>query len=789
MRFTTRIIESEQQNLWLWIPVFFGAGVVFYFLNSENFLAQKNFLLALFCFCALLFYLNRNSFRSLIFIACATFLLGGFYGIFYENIFLNQTKISGKIYVDVVGKVESVKKFYNPVNQLEGANLVISELAMYKPKFEVKKKKEKKVKKKKTAKKKQKKPSTLSSSRKRQYKTTSSDLAETLDPRLRGDDTEKFIKQRKKIEKDFVNLPGYADIDRKFLDFSKNNYQQIKWLEANGHEVFPNPPQKISVNVVKNFSAISVNDKIAFRALLQPPNRKEFADDFDYEINAKMKKIGAYGFAIGEAHILENTAISSFESYFLNLREKIRTRISQNLNGDEKEIALAFLIGDQNGISKEMMQKIRFSGLAHLLSISGFHLSLAGAIFFVSSRFLLSRSQYLALNFDLKKIAAFLAIFGAYFYLKIASSPIPAQRAFLMILFIFLALVFSEKINSRRAIIACALFLILYNPYIIFSISFQLSFIAVLTLGVFHDEIKLDFLPKILRYFCAMILLSIFIQITTAPILMHSFRNLAPLGFAANLAAIPLTSFIIMPLGFLALFLMPFQLEHFALLGMNEGILLLEKIINFIASFDFSKSLSPHLPSSGLVIAVIGILWFLLLQSRARFFGIAIFCAAFLTIFFTQKPILIFEKEQKFFVLYNQEGLFFSKDLKPSKQRQKWLDRFDEKDFKTLKSCGEKTCELKVEGKKILVVLKREKISKLCKNNYDLAINMTAKYEMPRCAKAKVVIDNLDFFERGTIEIFKEVAAPRVARLRAKSGDPNEIRTRISTVKGWHPNH
>lgn len=726
MRSPSRLFETEQQNLWLWIPVLFGAGAVFYFLNFESFLAQKNFLLALLLFSALFSYLNHNSRRSLIFIACTTFLLGGFYGIFYEKYFLNYTKVTGKIYVDVVGKVAAKKNFINPINQLEGANLVVSELELSKPKIWKKKKTKKVKKKKKTAKKKY-----------RAHKT----------PKKQP----KKISQSK-LEKTFLNLPGYNDIDRKFLDLSKNNYQQVNWREINGRELFPNPPPKISVNLVKDISAISVNDKIAFRALLQPPDSKEFPDDFDFSLDAKAKKIGAYGFIIGEAQILKKAEISSLESWFLNLREEVRKKISAKLKGDEKSIALAFLIGDQNEISKELMQKIRLSGLAHLLSISGFHLSLAGAIFFISSRFILSRSEFLALNFDLKKASAFLAIFSTYFYLKLAASPLPAQRAFLMVLFIFLALLFSEKINSKRAILACALLLILYNPFIIFSISFQLSFISVLALGVFYEEIKLEFLPKILRYFFATILLSIFIQLITLPFLMHSFRNMALLGFIANVAAIPLTSFIIMPLGFLALFLMPLNLENYALLGMNYGILLLKKIIDFVAVLDLSNLTSPHLPSLGLVISSIGILCFLLFQSHLRYGGILIFLGGFLTIFFAEKPSLIIDQNQKFFALYDKEnGLVFSEKLKPSKQRQKWIERFDEKNFKSL-NCDKKICETEFRGKKILAVLQREKISRICKSNYDIAINLTAKYELPDCVKARRKFDNADFLEGGVIE-------------------------------------
>ena len=228
------------------------------------------------------------------------------------------------------------------------------------------------------------------------------------------------------------------------------------------------------------------------------------------------------------------------------------------------------------------MSDIRNSGLAHLLSISGFHLALASAIFFVSTRFILSRSTFLILNFDIKKAAAIAAIFGTYFYLKIAASPMPAQRAFIMVLLVLIALFAGQKINSKRAIMTAVLALILYNPLAVFNISFQLSFAAILVLGSFYEVMPRlrsnNLFLKAVCYFIEIILVSIIIQIATTPFLMHSFQTFSLLGFIANILAIPLTSFFVMPLGFLALFLMPLNLEKYALTLMGKGILLIEKI-------------------------------------------------------------------------------------------------------------------------------------------------------------------------------------------------------------------
>ncbi|NBV06932.1 MAG: ComEC/Rec2 family competence protein [Proteobacteria bacterium] len=531
-------------------------------------------------------------------------------------------------------------------------------------------------------------------------------------------------------------------------------------MKIKDRDVFPNPPPKISLNIIKNFSNLKVNDVIAFRAMLQPPKAKEFPDDFDFNFDAKFKKIGAYGFVIGEAKIMREAEISRFEDWFLFLREKIRSKISTVISGDEAAMISAFLIGDQNQISKDMMSKIRNSGLAHLLSISGFHLSLASAICFVVTRFILSRREYLALHFDLKKIAAIAAIFGTYFYLKIAASPLPAQRAFVMVILVLIALFVGEKINSKRAVMTAAFALILLNPYAVFNISFQLTFTAILILVSCENLKKSDqdenFLWRFLRYFWQIILISILIQIATAPFLIRSFQNVTLLGFVANILAIPLASFVVMPLGFLALFLMIFGAEKYCLILMSKAVFLIEKIAVFVADLNFSSVASPAISSFGIVLAIIGLLLICLTQSRLRFLGVTLFLLSFSTAFINQKPDILFEGRQKFFAINGKDGLVFSKNLRPSKQREHWMKKFGEVKFKSLKNnpqkeifCDEAKCLIK-KNQKILVLLKRNKTSEICQNDFDVIVNLTSKYKLPECiTESKIKIDNINFYQKG----------------------------------------
>lgn len=738
----------------LWLPVLFGCGIIFYVNFSSGFLGNITPVSAVFFVSIFLGYLNRNSWRFLVFMAATLFFCGSFYTFFYEKIFITPHQIHGKIYVDGVGKISEIKKFYNQINHVEGLNLLISEPVVQQANST------KKIEKK---------------SQKKQKLLAEKDAKTSQKPQKSA-----YEKRRKTIEKNFVNVADFQEMDRRFLD-ARNRYNADLKAEKKSLNL-----KKIWVTTNKNFTDFSVGDVVSLRMLLQPPRRPEFAGDFDPQLDAKIKKIFAHGFVAGEITTLEKARVSSLDDWFNLLRHKVRNRISHHLADDNATIAAAFLIGDQSSISKATADKIRLAGLSHLLSISGFHLALAGAILFALARFLLSRSEYLALHFDLKKIAAIFAIAATFFYLKLAGSPIPAQRAFVMILLASGALFVNEKINAKRALLTALLALLLLNPYAIFSLSLQLSFVAILVLISVHDEIftatttiktryvLLNFLRKFWRYFYGIILASLLIQLASLPFLMKSFRELALLGFVANIMAIPLTSFVIMPLGFLALLLIFTNsgLDGYPLALMGKAIELFVKIADFVANLDYSTMTSPQLSSTSLLIAVIGLLLICLHRGALRILGVIIFCCSFLSVKSSIKSSVIFDGEQKFFAIYDERGgLFFSKKLRPSKQREHWMRHFNETRFKTFidlpreknVKCDDKKCEIISGDQRILVLLQRNKIREICGKNFAeksdtkrlVIVNLTRKYELPDCFDHNIkIIDNFEFLNSGTQKIY-----------------------------------
>jgi len=704
-------IFDDKVDLILISAVAFILGAIFFIFNYSFFTANTNHALILLVSSIFGFYIFYNSYVRNIYAILAIIIIGSFYCFFYGKLFVNHNEINSRIYVIAQGKVESLKNYKNSKNNTAGIKVTLSDIS-----FE---------------------NSPYVSSKKRR----------SLAPEV----------TKKKIIKYFANVDGYQELDRGNIDLQRQ-YQQINWQKADGRLLYPNPPQKISFIIRNNYikDKIDINDIIRFKSMISNDYQKELPSDFDLDTYNKMKKIGGFGFAISNVEIIKKSQIDNINSWFLNLRSKISQRIINILPKEQSSIALALLVGDKSYISKDDLAHIRNSGLAHLLSISGFHMALAGAIFFTTIRFLLSRNEYLTLKFNIKKLSAILALIACFFYLNISGSLIPAQRAFLIIILAFLAFLFSEKINLIRSLAIIAIIMTLINPYNASSIGFQLSFIAVLTIITIcrtNNSYTKSFGAKAALYSKNILITSAIIQILTMPFLLHAFGKFSILSPLANILAIPLTSFIIMPIGFLSLFLMPLNLDKFTLPIMGQGINCINYIASTISNIDYSYITTPKLSGIALLISFIGIILISLKSRLLKLIGIILFTAPLLTVISDKQYDISFDNEQKFFATYDKEnGLIFSKKIRQSKQKDKWLEYFQEDNFKYRQDC-KSSCIIEVKGKKFYIITARSKISEICQEkNYDVIVNLNPKYKLPICIKNKKYIkkiDNIDFYQKG----------------------------------------
>lgn len=344
------------------------------------------------------------------------------------------------------------------------------------------------------------------------------------------------------------------------------------------------------------------------------------------------------------------------------ITDKIRTQFyaHQDIGG----IMAALVTGMRGEISTVTRQAFTDAGLAHLLAISGLHLSLIAGFVFLLIRRGLALSMRLAESYDLKKVAAVLTVPFLLFYLVISGVGIPALRAFLMILVAMLAIMLDRNPLSMRLVCFAASIILLVYPESLLLASFQLSFAAVVALiGVYESGWRPfknwinrgSITRKIVLYVVGIIATTLIASYATTPFTIAIFQRFSLQGVLGNLVAIPMTGFIIMPLIVVFLLLMPFGLELLITPFLKMAIQVLINVAYFVAALPGAAITLPEQPPHFLILFVIGGIWFCLWQQRWRYFGVLPMIVAFTCLRWAADPVIVIPDRGQ--VIYGFDGV------------------------------------------------------------------------------------------------------------------------------------
>jgi competence protein ComEC len=213
----------------------------------------------------------------------------------------------------------------------------------------------------------------------------------------------------------------------------------------------------------------------------------------------------------------------------------------------------ALALGERSALSDASREAFAQLGLAHLLAVSGLHLSLVSGMVFWGVLALASRSAALAARIDLPGAALVSALLAAGGYALLTGPAIPVQRAFVLLAAAGLA-VGSRRPRRRAHPLALASLLVLWRtPSALFEPSFQLSFAATAALLAAHPASEAGAGRALRERIAALLRVSAAAILATAPLSACHFGQVAPAGLLANLVAIPLTAFLLLPAAFLAL--------------------------------------------------------------------------------------------------------------------------------------------------------------------------------------------------------------------------------------------
>ncbi|MET3897126.1 competence protein ComEC [Devosia sp. UYZn731] len=350
---------------------------------------------------------------------------------------------------------------------------------------------------------------------------------------------------------------------------------------------------------------------------------------FDSQFHGYFAGIGAYGNVTSGLALVANGSSFDPTRAIEGLRRSIANRIGQVLTGSSAAIGDAMVMGDQSLISNETRDVMAASGLAHIYSISGLHLSLvAGGVFFLL-RWVLAALSGWTQRLPIKKIAAVGGILAACFYLLLAGglANVPALRSTLMLGLIFGAILAGRRALTMRNVAIAALAIILIDPASVFRASFQLSFAAVVALiGVYELPRKppvegRGWISRSINHVWVAALTSLIAGTATLLFSAYHFQQTAPLGVLSNVLVLPVVSFIIMPTAIASVVAMPFGVEQPFLIAMGWGIERMVDVATLVANWSQGLESNPLLTPIALFIGLLAMAWFAFIKNYWRFAG------------------------------------------------------------------------------------------------------------------------------------------------------------------------
>lgn len=279
---------------------------------------------------------------------------------------------------------------------------------------------------------------------------------------------------------------------------------------------------------------------------------------FDYETWLFRQNIKAIGYITSNG--LNQKLKAARGHYIQRLRYKLAYQLKETLDKPLLGIVLALSLGDRSQLDAQQWKTLSKTGTSHLIAISGLHLGLIAGFIYFLVRYIWSRFYFTTQIMPAPMFASIMAFIFALFYALLAGFALPAQRALIMIA-VFLIISFSARQALISNIICIAVVLVLImDPMAIIAADFWLSFMAVIFILYVarYRQSNQDKLSRWVRLQCLL-------TIALCPLLIFWFKQIPLFSVLANLLAIPIIGFLIVPLIMVAtIFLFPLpSMAHF----------------------------------------------------------------------------------------------------------------------------------------------------------------------------------------------------------------------------------
>ncbi|WP_238303258.1 ComEC/Rec2 family competence protein [Sphingomonas phyllosphaerae] len=422
------------------------------------------------------------------------------------------------------------------------------------------------------------------------------------------------------------------------------------------------PPTRVRVNL----EAPTVPDGLArgavirVRARLMPPAPPAVPGAYDFARVAWFSGLGATGRGFAPVTIITPAPTDAGD-----IRAALTRHIEARLAGSAGGIAAALATGDIGAIDEGDANAMRRAGLAHLLSVSGLHITAAvGLVMWLTLR-LLALSPRLALTGRLPLVAAAAGAVAAIGYTWLTGSQVPTIRSCVAALMVLVALVLGREALTLRLVAAGALVVLLCWPESVVGPSFQLSFAAVTAIIAFHEhpwvrawlgEHEESRWRGVLRGAASLLLTGLLVELTLMPIAVYHFHQAGLYGAIANIVAIPLTTFVVMPAEALALLLDLVGAGAPGWWVADRALAVLLWIARTVAAAPGAVTALPVMPQAAFAAMVAGGLWLAIWRTRWRYLGLVPVVIGAVWTIATPVPDLIVTGDGRHLALRGDDG-------------------------------------------------------------------------------------------------------------------------------------
>lgn len=548
-------------------------------------------------------------------------------------------------------------------------------------------------------------------------------------------------------------------------------------------------PERVRLRV-KSEALLPVGRRVAVNAILMPPPQPAAPGAFDFARHAFFLGLGAIGTAQGEPALLpaEETQGTTWARLALNeLRRAITRRILDVLPADGTgAVAAALVAGETGAIPRAVLDDYRDSGLAHILSISGLHMSLAAGLVFFVVRGGLALVPAVALRRPIKKWAAAVALLTTFFYMLLAGAPVPAQRSFLMTGIVLVAVLLDRVALSMRMVAWAAAVVLLLAPEALVGPSFQMSFAAVAALISAYEVLT----PRLAawraahpgwlaaggHYVAGVVLSTLVAGTATAIYGAYHFNRFAVWSVVSNALAVPLSG-IAMPFAALGLLLMPLGLDHWAWVPMGWAVGGVNRVANMVAHWPAAAITLPVLPLWGLVVFTLGGSWLLLWRRSWRLWGLLPMAVGLSALALGHPPDLLVDSRGYAMGVRNGDGTLlvnrggrilretWSRRAGPE-ARERWPKQGRSRDGRL--ACDALGCVYRVDAVQVALVREDGGVDSACAGANVVVSAVPIRHA---CRGPAVVVDRFDLWRRGAHALWLTPGGARIETVAGWQGD------------------